>query len=90
MTDAAKIPSAVLETEIDEARTMARAREFEVKIGRTIVELTFSHRHLGRGYALGGFRHPHSATYDKASYLQTVHAYVRQLEFWDEDSSGAG
>ncbi len=89
-TDAAKVPAAVMETEIDEARTMARAREFEAKIGRTVVELTFSHRHLGRGYALGGFRHPHAATYDDASYLQTVHAYVRQLEFWDGEFERRG
>src|ERR1051326_5386062 len=85
VTDAAKVPTAVMEIEIDEARTMARAAEFEAGIGRTINELTFSHRHLGRGYFLGGFRHPHAATYDGATYLQTVHAYVRQLEFWDTE-----
>src|SRR5437868_2885665 len=59
VTDAAKIPSAVREAEIDEARTISRAKEFEIRIGRTVNELTFSHRHLGRGYFLGGFRHPH-------------------------------
>jgi hypothetical protein len=90
VTDAAKVPAAILETDIDEARTMARAREFEARIGRTVIELTFSHRHLGRGYFLGGFRHPHSATYDNAGYLQTIHAYVRQLEFWDTEFERRG
>lgn len=90
VTDAAKIPAAVLETEIDEAHVISRAQEFEARIGRTINELTFSHRHLGRGYFLGGFGHPHSATYDNASYLQTVHAYVRQLEFWDNEFDQRG
>jgi hypothetical protein len=82
VTDAAKVPDTIRETEIDAASIVTRAREFEARIGRTINELTFAHRHLGRGYFLGGFRHPHSTTYDRASYLQTVHAYVRQLEFW--------
>jgi hypothetical protein len=90
VTDAAKVPGAVREREIDETGTFARAREFEARIGRTINELTFAHRHLGRGYFLGGFRHPHSATYDKASYLQTVYAYVRQLEFWDREIEQRG
>ncbi|MBX9829344.1 MAG: hypothetical protein K2Y27_30690 [Xanthobacteraceae bacterium] len=90
VTDAAKIPSAILETEIDEACTIARAKEWETRIGRTVNELTFSHRHLGRGYALGGFRHPHAATYDDAGYLQTIHAYVCQLEFWDGEMDRRG
>jgi hypothetical protein len=90
VTDAAKVPDAVRETQIDEAFTFSRAREFERRIGRTINELTFAHRHLGRGYFLGGFRHPHSATYDNASYLQTVNAYVRQLEFWDNEIERRG
>lgn len=90
VTDAAKVPEAVRETDIDAEGTFAKARTFEARIGRTINELTFAHRHLGRGYFLGGFRHPHSATYDEASYLQTVHAYVRQLEFWDNEIEQRG
>jgi hypothetical protein len=90
VTDAAIVPQAILETRIDEAETFTRARRLEQTIGRTINELTFAHRHLGRGYFLGGFRHPHAATYDDASYLQTVYAYVRQLEFWERQFDERG
>lgn len=90
VTDAARLPTAIRAGDIDEAATIERARAFEALIGRTIAELSFSHRHLGRGYYLGGFRHPHAATYDRASNLQTLHAYVSQLAFWESEIERRG
>ncbi|MGE0734868.1 MAG: hypothetical protein AB7P50_08960 [Alphaproteobacteria bacterium] len=90
VTDAVRLGPAVGEAVADAASLIARARAFEARIGRPIAELSFSHRHLGRGYFLGGFRHPRASYYDDASYAQTLNAYVRQLEFWDAEIDAKG
>lgn len=70
------------ETVADEAATIAEARRNEVELGVTINELAVSDRHLGRGFALGGFRHPRSRISEETSYLQMLNGFNAEIEFW--------
>lgn len=63
---------------------LARARQWENRLGLTFNTLAVANRHVGRGYALGGFYHPDSE-YAKASYLQMLHAYNVQLDYWERE-----
>lgn len=63
---------------------LARAREWENRLGLTFNTLAVANRHVGRGYALGGFYHPDSE-YANASYLQMLHAYNEQLDYWERE-----
>ncbi len=42
-------------------------------------------RHLGRGYSLGGFRHPRSSYSESTSYFQGLKAFIREIDFWDKN-----
>lgn len=75
---------ALRETGLDEAAELTAARDRERRFGITYNALSVSNRHVGRGYALGGFHHPRSH-YAEASYLQMVHAYNVQLGFWERE-----
>jgi len=66
----------------DEKALMKRARRYEVDYGLTINGLAVSDRHLGRGYALGGYKHPRSQISESTSYAQMVAAFVSEFEFW--------
>lgn len=66
----------------DEQAVLADAKRLENALGISINSLTVSSRHFGRGFALGGFRHPRSRYSENARYYQIVSAYIRVIEFW--------
>lgn len=66
----------------DETAALADARRLEETLGISINSLTVSSRHFGRGFALGGFRHPRSRYSENVTYAQIVSAYARVIEFW--------
>lgn len=72
----------------DEAEIIASARMLESRYGVTINRLTASNRHFGRGYSLGGFRHPRSRQSEGTGYFQVLNAYTRKLAFWEEEFTG--
>lgn len=68
---------------VEDAESLfARARELEEWLGTTINTLAVSDRHLGRGYALAGFKHPRSRQSEATSYAQMVAGFVALIEFW--------
>ncbi len=69
----------------DPGDLLERARFYEKKLGTTINELAVTDRHLGRGYALGGFHHPRSRISEGTDYHQMVAALVGEIEFWEKE-----
>ena len=69
----------------DVASLMARARRYEAEFDLTTNSLAVSDRHLGRGYSLGGFKHPRSQISERTSYPQMVAAFVSEFEFWNRE-----
>jgi len=67
---------------------IARAAQYEKATDTTINMVAVGNRHLGRGYALGGYHHPRSRTSEKADYLHMVYAYTETLGFWERELSG--
>lgn len=61
---------------------IARARENERALNTTYNALALSDRHLGRGFALGGFKHPRSRISEDTSYLQMLNAFNVVVDFW--------
>ena len=66
----------------DEAAVIETARQNETELGVTVNELSVSDRHLGRGYALGGFGHPRSRISEDTSYIQMVNGFNSTIDFW--------
>lgn len=66
----------------DLASVIRRARSIEDELGITINHLSVRDRHLGRGYALGGFYHPRSRISENCNYHQMIAAYVAEFDFW--------
>lgn len=79
--------SRVYDQGLDEAAVLTKARAFEKKIGKTINTLAVPDRHMGRGYALGGFHHPRSRYSENVDYIHMVHAFNETLDFWDREFS---
>lgn len=71
---------------LDEQMELQMARAWEDRLGFSYNTLAVANRHVGRGYALGGFYHPRSG-YSKSSYLQMVHAFNVQLSYWEREFS---
>ncbi len=69
----------------DPGDLLKRARKYETELGTTINELAITDRHLGRGYALGGFHHPRSQISERTSYHQMVAAFVSEIEYWAKE-----
>ena len=69
---------------LDKDKELNIARDYESRMGTTYSKLSVSNRHVGKGYALGGFNHPRSF-YSGADYLHMVHAYNVQLLFWENE-----
>lgn len=69
----------------DPDTVIEKAREWERKIERTYASLNVANRHLGRGYALGGFYHPRSKQALESTYESTVNAYNVYFEFWEKE-----
>lgn len=66
----------------DAAAEIAEARRNEADLGVTYNRLAMSDRHLGRGYALAGFKHPRSHVSRETGYPQLVQGYNRAIDFW--------
>lgn len=75
---------ALRDVDLDLDEEVRRARQREDRIGMTYGTLAVANRHVGRGYALGGFYHPDSE-YAHATYVQMLHAYNVQLDFWEAE-----
>ena len=87
VNNGAALLSHVYDTGLDETAVFARARDLEKKIGKTINTLAVPDRHMGRGYALGGFHHPRSRYSENVDYVHMVHAFSETLDFWDKEVS---
>ena len=68
----------------------AEAARWEARLGTTLNVLAIANRHLGRGYALGGFRHPRSRLSERSSYDDLLRHYCAALSFWDDEFSARG
>lgn len=74
----------------DPAAILDRARELEQWIGRPLSRLATANRHLGRGFAPGGLRHPRSFTSRTATRSSTMAGYVRILDFYRREFEEKG
>ena len=63
----------------------AKGREYEQRIGRTYNSLAVGDRHLGRGYALAGNRHPRSRMAMESEYPDLVHSYNEHFDRWQRE-----
>lgn len=70
---------------LNEAAIISRASDYERRTGTTINMMAVSNRHLGRGYALGGYYHPRSRTSENVDYLHMLFAYGEVLQFWERE-----
>ena len=61
---------------------LATAHANEAWLGLTYNELCVANRHLGRGFALGGFHFPRSRMSDETDYWGLLHGQNREIEFW--------
>lgn len=66
----------------DSAAIIETARRNEDFLGTTYNELAVADRHLGRGYALGGFYHPRSRVSEQTSYVRMLSRYNEDIGFW--------
>jgi len=63
----------------------AKGREYEQRIGRTYNSLAVGNRHLGRGYALAGNRHPRSRMAMESDYPALVQSYNEHFDRWQRE-----
>jgi hypothetical protein len=68
---------------VDLAAEVAEACAWEQRLGTTVNRLALANRHLGRGYALLGPRHPRSRE-SEAGYGAMLAAYNRTFAAWDQ------
>jgi hypothetical protein len=61
---------------------LAAASANESWLGLTYNELCVTNRHLGRGFALGGFNFPRSRLSEETDYLGMLHGHNREIAFW--------
>ena len=80
----------ITDSDLDEAAVIARARDFEVRLGETTNRLTFSHRQFGRGHSPGSYHYPRAAHFERASYLQVLHGYNESVAFWEREITEKG
>jgi hypothetical protein len=66
----------------DEEAVFEEARQNEANFDVTINELAVGDRHLGRGFSLGGFKHPRSRISEKTSYVQMLNGFNAVIDFW--------
>jgi hypothetical protein len=72
---------------IDEEALFSCARGMEAELDITINELSMTDRHLGRGFALGGFRHPRSRISECTTRASVVASYLSEIDFWRDELS---
>lgn len=67
---------------VDAGAVIDTARANESWLGLSMNTLALADRHLGRGYALGGFNHPRSRRSELTSYEQMLQGFNAQIAFW--------
>ena len=72
---------------LSDAEIIARAADYERRTETTINMMAVANRHLGRGYALGGYYHPRSRASENVDYLHMLFAYGETLQFWERELS---
>ncbi len=82
---ASALYAACRESVVDAEATIEEARRNEREMGVTINQLAVSDRHLGRGFALGGFNHPRSRISEETTYLQMVSGFNAVIAFWADE-----
>jgi hypothetical protein len=85
IVDSNILPQALNASNLEDHTVIERARAFESRIGVTYNQLTFGHRHLGRGYNTATFRQPRSLFFRNVTYTQMLHGYSEQLAFWENE-----
>jgi hypothetical protein len=61
------------------------ARGAEARLGTTIGTVAVSDRHLGRGFATGGYGHPRSRMSETADHAAMLHAFTTAERFWSAE-----
>lgn len=74
----------------DPAALYAKARAYEERMGRTYNSLAVGNRHLGRGYAVAGNRHPRSRMFTESDYPALVHSYNEHFDRWQREIDDKG
>ena len=82
IVDANILYPALRETAPPFEQVVDQSRAYEAKLGMTINELAVSDRHLGRGFALGGFGHPRSRMSEETGYHAMLHGFNSVIAFW--------
>jgi hypothetical protein len=90
INDGRELLKRAFDRDLDEDEVLARARAYEARTGLTINRMAVSHRHFGRGYALGGYYHPRSRHSEQVDYLHMVHAYCATLAYWEQEFAEKG
>jgi hypothetical protein len=69
----------------DEKAVFAQASANEERLGETFNTFLVTNRHLGRGFAPGGFFHPRSPLSERTSLVETYAIYNQIVAFWDTE-----
>jgi hypothetical protein len=64
---------------------VARAAEAEKLLGTTLGEIAVSDRHLGRGFAVGGYGHPRSRMSETTDHRAMLHGLSTATSFWERE-----
>jgi hypothetical protein len=87
VNDENQLFGAVPSETLDEKVVFEKAQAFEAKTGYTINRMVVTHRHLGRGYLLGGSNHMRSRQSEQTTYPEMVDVICRELSFWENEFS---
>lgn len=82
ITLASEILVRCLEPKPPREEILAEARANEIWLDKLYNEFAVANRHLGRGYALGGFYFPRSRLSERADYWAMLHGFNREISFW--------
>ncbi|WP_340302381.1 capsular polysaccharide export protein, LipB/KpsS family [Roseobacter sp. HKCCD7870] len=69
----------------DPQEIIQQALSWEKRLGTTFNAISLTDRHFGRGFALGGYRHPRSRMSETADYVRMLRGILRQILFWDAE-----
>lgn len=69
---------------------LQRARRIEAEYGVTMNHIALTNRHLGRGFALGGFYHPRSRLSESATYDDLLAMLCQQVEYYEQQIAKEG
>jgi hypothetical protein len=62
-----------------------KAKEYEDKFKYPFNYFFMIDRHLGKGFSLGGFRHPRSSYSENISYEEGLKGLIREINFWEDE-----